>query len=195
MSLTLAGAVALAPGSDLPLCLHSLTAAGWRLLHPGGTVPACWACVPAASAASPGPRFPTFAPPGHARPPLTGSHLMKVFSLEQHSMIMVASSISWPVGMPCTCGWVGGWVRVYVCGWGGGRGSAVEGRRGASVCVCRPGCGVQSRGGFARAALPRRGGRDCRRGSEGLRPRVRRARPARPAPRHLATQSTHQAQP
>lgn len=30
-----------------------------------------------------------------------GTHLTKVFSLEQHSMIMVHSSISWPSGMPC----------------------------------------------------------------------------------------------
>lgn len=32
------------------------------------------------------------------------AHLMNVFSLEQHSMIMVASSISWPSGMPCRGG-------------------------------------------------------------------------------------------
>ena len=33
---------------------------------------------------------------------LPSPHLMNVFSLEQHSMIMVASSISCPAGMPCT---------------------------------------------------------------------------------------------
>lgn len=41
--------------------------------------------------------------------------MMKVFSLELHSMIMVASSISWPSGMPCgSGGWVG-WEVGALC--------------------------------------------------------------------------------
>ena len=47
----------------------------------------------------------------------TLSHLLKVFSWEQHSMIMVASSISWPAGMPCSSGGGGvSWkVHIMVC--------------------------------------------------------------------------------